>query len=260
MTASLLRSVLLAAAAALAAGPAAPAPDWPPVHQLRADGDHAPRFAPLIARVAGKPTVRSVVGPTDTPLPLELVNFLLDRPALAAFIVARRGIAPYRVEMLDARRSTVDDGEGASGVIDMVSRAETVRLYYGEGRHDGRLLPALRAAAVVDLTLEPLLGADCRPVTRTSLRVYVRLRSRVMSGLVKTFRPLLKDAVVRKFGKAFLVADQVGRLMQRDPEGVAQDALAFGALSEQERADLARMMAALAAPPRCPDRPAGEFH
>jgi hypothetical protein len=254
------------AAAALAlwavAAPVAAADDWPPPHRLKPDADSALEYGPLVKRVAEKYTVRSVVGPTDTPLPLELANFLLDRPDLAAFIVKRRGIAPYRIEMTGPRRSTVDDGDGTSGVVNLVSRQETERLYYGEGEHNSRVFPTLRAASVISLALEPLQGADCRPFTRTSFRVYVRMRSRVVSGLVKALRPFLRETIIRKFSKAFLVADQVGRLMARDPAGVAADAKAFGALSPADRDALDAMMARLAAPPVCPKRQGarGEFH
>ncbi|MDX6769687.1 MAG: hypothetical protein SF051_09160 [Elusimicrobiota bacterium] len=257
-------SLLLAAAVSCAplAARAGEPEEWPPPHQLKPDAESSLAFSALVRRVVERPTVRSLVGPSETPLPLDLANFLLDRPDLAAYIVKKRGIAPYRIEMLGPRRSSADDGDGTSGIVNLVSREETARLYYGEGAHNGALFPTLRANAVIALTLEPRQGPDCRRYTRTSFRVYVRLKSRVVSGLVKLLRPFVRDTVVRKFTKAFLVADQVGRLMQQDPAGVSEDALAYGGLSAADRASLAALLAGLARPPACPKRSGapGEFH
>lgn len=242
------RARLSGAAALLAAG-------------LARAAEPGPEFASRVERVVDGYTVRSTVGPSDTPLPPELADFLLDRPDLAAFIVRRRGIAPYRVEMLGPRRSSADDGDGTVGVIDLVVREPGRRLYYGEGEHRARLFPRVRAAAVIDMTLEPRVGPDCRPYTRTSFLVSVRMKSRFVSGVVKTLRPFLQETVIRKFSKAFLVADEVGRLMARDPAGVAEDVRAYGSLDEADRARLSELMAALTRPARCPERAGspGEF-
>lgn len=245
---------LSSAAALLAAGLASPAAaqDWPASFRVRPDAEAAPESASLVSRVAEGYTVRSLAGPSESSLSPELARFLLDRPDLAAFIVARRGIAPYRVERISPRRWRVDDGDRTSGVVDLVSRDVTERIYYADGEHDARLFPTLRASAVVAMTLEPRQDPDCRLHARIGFRVYVRTRSRVVGGLLKALRPFLQTTVARKFDKAFAVADELGRLMARDPDGVAGDARAFGGLSGAEHAELARLTAALSRPPSCP--------
>lgn len=202
-------------------------------------------LAESVRRTVDGRTVQATMGPSETPLPLELSNFLLDRPDLSAFIVARRGIAPYRVELLEPRRSRVDDGEGVSGEITLVESSATRRLYYGEGIHRAALFPDIRATAVIVMDLRAGVDAAGRPTTTTTFSVWVRMRSRFVAGVVKTLRPFLRETVVRKFSKAFFVADQVGRLMVQDPGSVLADADAFPALAPGDRAALVEMMSRL---------------
>ncbi len=199
-------------------------------------------------RVEADCTVSERVGPSDVPLPLDLSNALLDHPDLAAFIVRRRKIAPYRIQMLGPRRSLADDGDGTSGVVDLVERGERRRLYYGEGEHRSRLWPVIRAEAVISMELDEHALPDGREATRTSFVVCVRMRSRFVSGVVKILRPFIRRTVIGKFTKAFLVADRVGRLMAADPVGVAADIAAFGGLPPEARDFFRRGLARLKPP------------
>jgi len=199
-------------------------------------------YADAVQKTVGDRTVHAELGPVETPLAPALSNFLLDHPDLSAFIVNR-----------GPRRSLADDGDGTSGLVNLLERTETRRLYYGEGVHRSRVFPDVRATAVIIMRLRPAVGPDSRPATITSFEVYVRMRSRFVSRVVKTLRPFLQRTVIGKFSKAFLVADQVGRLIARDPAAVAADAKAFPGIADEDLADLLRLSAALG-PPRSSPR------
>lgn len=207
------------------------------------DADQEEPFTPAeysaaIARTMSGFTVRATLGPTETPLPLAVSNFLLDHPDMSAFIVNRRKIAPYRIDMLGPRRSLADDGDGTRGVVNLIAETERHRLYYGEGVHRSRFLPDIHASAVISMDLSETVGDDGRPRTVTTFRVWVRLKNRFVSGLVKTLRPFLQGTVVGKFSKAFLVADSVGRLMAAQPAAVEADIRAFPGLFVEERSEI----------------------
>lgn len=206
-------------------------------------------YAEAVQGVISSCTVSAILGPRETPLPLAASNFLLDHPDLSAFIVNRRGIAPYRIEMLGPRRSLADDGDGTRGIVTLVEATRQHRLYYGEGVHSSRFFPDIRATAVIAMELSEKAGADGKPVTVTTFLVWVKLRSRFVSRVVKALRPFLQGTVVRKFSKAFAVADQVGRLMAKDPAKVAEDVRQFPSLLVEDRAALLAIMAGLSAPP-----------
>lgn len=253
MTTRPLRSALsapaaLVAAALLAASARAAKPEPP------ADPFTPAEYALAVQRTVADFTVHAELGPAETPLPLALSNFLLDHPDLSAFIVNREKIAPYRIEMRGPRRTLADDGDGTAGIVNLLERTDTRRLYYGEGVHKSFLFPDIRASAVILMRLREAPGADARPQTVTTFEVFVRMRSRFVSRLVKTLRPFLQKTVIGKFSKAFFVADQVGRLLARDPEAVAADARAFPTLFDEDRAALLTMIDRLKTPP--PSAPA----
>jgi hypothetical protein len=194
-------------------------------------------------------SVTSRVGPTTTPLPLELSNFLLDRPDLAAFLVRRRKIAPYRIAMRAPRESSADDGAGTRGVITLVERTDTHRVYYGEGVHHSRVFPDIKAEAVIVMDLAETASPACGPRTESAFTVSVRLNSRLVSALVKTLRPFVRRTIVAKFEKASAVAYKLGVLMAEDPESFVRDAAEFPGLSAEDLAVLKRLLMSLKAPP-----------
>lgn len=241
----------IAVLAALAFALPAPLRAAPPSDFEASDEPFTPaEFAAEVRRTTSNCTVSELVGPSDVPLPLDLSNALLDNPDLSAFIVRRRRIAPYRIEMQGPRRSLADDGEGTSGVVSLLSRTDTHRLYYGEGEHRSGYWPTIRASAVIAMDLEERASADGRPATRTSFLVCVRMRNVFVAGMVKVLRPFLKKTVIGKFTKAFFVADRVGRLMAQDPDGVGADIAAFPILSDEDLAQFRARVRRLKAEPR----------
>ncbi len=205
-------------------------------------------FASAVRETVEGRTVHATVGPAETPLSLELSDFLLDHPDLSAFIVNRRKIAPYRIVMQGPRRSLADDGEGTVGVVSLITATDRRRLYYGEGIHRSLMFPDIHATAVIVMELKEKRDADGRPVTVTTFDVFVRMRSRFVAGLIKTLRPFLQRTVIGKFSKAFFVADKVGRLIAQDPDAVVRDADAFPVLFDEDRAALRRMIGVLKPP------------
>lgn len=215
------------------------------------------RYADRMRAVTTGATVRSSLGPTDTPLTLALSNFLLDHPDFSARIVRERGIAPYRIEMRGPRRTLADDGDGTTGLVTLVAVDGNDRVYYGEGEHRSLLFPAIRASAVIALRLEPVTGADCRQHVKTTFDVSVRLHSRFVAGVVKTLRPFLQRTIIRKFSNAFMVADQVGHMMAKTPAALADDIRSAPELDRATRQEAIRLLTHMGDPvPPC--RPAGQ--
>jgi len=188
------------------------------------------------------PSIVSPLGPVDTPLPLDLANFLLDHPDIAAYVVHRHRIAPYRVTMKSPTESYADDGAGTKGIIALLKRDERERTYFGDGVHDSKHLPPIHATAVVVMKIDEPNTADCRPSVRSSFKVYVKLRSKVLSAAAKTVRVFVRKKVAQIFAKAFLAADKVGQLIAQDPEGLMKEIGDYPSIGEKDRAEFVRLM------------------
>lgn len=202
------------------------------------------------ARVRPVMTERSVyqrVGPIETPLPQELADFLLDHPDLAATIVREHGIAPYRITMRGPRQSWADDGDGTVALVTEVAREEGKRVYYCDGTHRSRIFPDIKAEAVIVMEMRPVPRPGCSARVRSTFDVYVKLRNPVLSRMANVL-PFVRRTIVRKFSKAVLTADEVGRLLARTPQAVVWDVEDFG-LPEAEEKRALRLIGSLTAEP-----------
>ncbi len=192
------------------------------------------------------------VGPIETPLPREMADFLLDHPDLAATIVREHGIAPYRIEMRGPRQSWADDGDGTVGLITEVSNGAGRRVYYGDGTHRSRYFPDIRAEAVIVMEMRAVPRPGCSDRVRSTFEVYVKLRNPILAKMVSLL-PFVQRTVARKFSKAFLVADQVGRLLAKTPQAVVWDVKDYGLPEAEENRALALIGALTSEPLSCRD-------
>jgi hypothetical protein len=210
----------------------------------------AANYAALVAQTTAAYTVSAQVGPIETPLAPDWARFLLDRLDLAASIARARRIAPYEITRTAPGTYLADDHDGTKAVLAVVEAGERSRVFYAEGTQKFRMLPSVRAAAVILMSQEPVDQPGCPGHVRTTFTVYARLRSRLLGAVVKALRPLLRDAIARKFSRAFLVAHKVGLLLAEDPAPVAAELLRSPLLSPPERAAAERLAASLKPQPR----------
>lgn len=196
-------------------------------------------------------SVRSHFGPIETALPMSLADFLLDRPDLTADVARRDKLAPYRISRRASGQYRADDGAGTRGLVTLVRRSETERLYFAQGTHSSRGFPAIRADAVVILRLRPVEDNGCQRAVDSTFDVYVKLRSPVLSGMAKVLGPFVRRLVESKFRKLVAVADRLAALAARDPEGFARQAGSSPGLGPGDAARLRALLGGLA-PGSCP--------
>lgn len=202
-------------------------------------------YAEPVARAMAKPTVHYVVGPIESPLPMDVAQFLLDHPDLSAWIVRRHRIAPYIIEMKGPNHSWADDRDGTTGFIDLADKRPNGRVYYTEGTHVSGIFPDIHAAAVILMDIRSAPRPGCPERIATSFEVYLRMRSAFLSAMVKILRPFIRGILIRKFSKAFSSAEQVGILLAKDPDAVRQEILDYPGLSMDDRAVAQRLLGPL---------------
>ena len=219
---------------------------------LAAGARAEPDYAALVAQTTAAYTVTAVVGPLETPLAPEWAGFLLDHLDLTSALVRARGLGPYEIAAAGPGRFAADDHDGTKALVTLVRSLPGSRLYYAEGTHAMKVFPKVRVAAAVFLEQRPVDAPGCPGHVRTTFTVYARLRSRLLSAMVKALRPLLRDAIVRKLSRAFLVAHKLGVLLAQDPGPVAKDILASPLLSPAGRGAAAKLILPLRPqPPAC---------
>jgi hypothetical protein len=207
-----------------------------PVGQLTED------WACRLKSVVDHYTTANRVGPLKTAMDQEMYLHLLDRPPLAAALINRLDLADYKAEARGPDRWWGDDGEGAEGIVHLVHRDATTRIYYLEGTHRSRLLPNLRGKAVVFLRMVAVKGADGLEAMESTMVAYAMLENRILSGLASLLRPLIGATATRKLAKGVEVVNRLGLEMRHHPDRVLFEASDPPPLADE---DVAFLKAAL---------------
>lgn len=215
-----------------------------PVEKLEDD-----RACPLKA-VIDNYTTANKLGPLRTPLPEGPYTDLLDRPGLAAALVNRLGYAPYQASTRGPQQYWGNDGEGMEGLIELVYRDRTSRIYILDGSYVGTWLPRITGRAVVLVRMNPIKESDGSEAMDTTLVCYTRLNNRVLSGVVSLLRPLIGSNVTKRLMRVAEAANRLSQEMKKSPDRVLEKALATPPLPEEDIALLKRMLAELHEPGR----------
>jgi hypothetical protein len=214
----------------------------------KVDPDWACRLQPIISHY----TTANKLGPLRTPLPEAVYLYFLDHPPMAAALINRLGIAPYKSEMRGAGRFWGNDGEGASGIVELVYQDRTSRVYYLEGSHDSRFLPRITGKAVVLLRMNQVTESNGTEAMDSTLVSYSRLDNRLLSGIVSLFRPLAGNAETRKLAKGVNTVNRLSQVMRQQPDRVVSEATKSPGLPSDEVAFLKHALVNLSHPSGAP--------
>ena len=169
-------------------------------------------------------TTANKIGPIQTSLSEPVYLYLLERPPLAAALINRLDLGLYKSEARGPGRFWGNDGEGTSGIVELVYQDHANRIYYVEGSHDSTLLPHVTGKAVVFVRMNPVKDRQGHDAVETTLVAYTKLDSRVLAGLVSLIRPLVSSTVARKLNKGVDLVDRLGREMRQHPDRVLFEA------------------------------------
>ena len=203
----------------------------------------------MIATVVNDYTTSGLVGPVQTPIAQDFFTYLLDHPVLLGALVERLGLGHYRFALKGEGRYWVDDGDGTQGMLTVVYRDPSVRIYHLDGYHEGSVFPMVKAKAVVFMGMVPVTAPDGHPSVESRLVAYTKLTDTVLAALVRLLRPLVGGAVTRKLSRGFDVTYQLGALIAQDPQRVAREATGLDGIDEADRKALATLLQAVPPPP-----------
>jgi hypothetical protein len=210
----------------------------------KVDPDWACRMQPIISHY----TTVNKLGPLRTPLPEAVYLYFLDHPPMAAALINRLNLGLYRAEMRGPGRYGGNDGEGASGIVELVYQDRTSRVYYLEGSHESRFLPRTTGKAVVLLRMNQVTGSNGVEAVDSTLVFYTRLDNRLLSEIVSLFRPFVGSAVTRKLAKGVDTVNRLSQVMRQQPDRVVSEATKSPALPSDEVAFLKHALENLSHP------------
>lgn len=196
------------------------------------------RWVCPLQAIIGDYTTANKIGPIQTPLSEPVYLYLLDRPPMAAALINRLDLGLYKSEARGPGRFWGNDGEGTSGIVELVYQDRANRIYYVEGSHHGALLPHVTGKAVVFVRMHPMKDRQGQDTVETTLVAYAKLDNRVLAGLVSLIRPLVGSTVARKLTKGIDVVNRLGHEMRQHPDRVLFEAIDPPPLPDDEVAFL----------------------
>jgi hypothetical protein len=197
-----------------------------------------PSWACRLQAIISNYTTSNAVGPIRAALSESMYEYLLDRPPLAAALINRLDLGLHKSEARGQGRFWGSDGEGTEGIVQLVHKDSTSRIYYIEGSHDSRLLPHITGKAVVFLKINTVREANGIEAMDSTMVAYTRLDNRILSGLVSLLRPLIGGTVTGKLRKGVETVNRLGQVMRQHPERVLFEAMDPPALPDDQVAFL----------------------
>lgn len=199
-----------------------------------------------LAGVVNDYTTHRILPALQTPIQKSVYDFILDHPVLAATLARRLELASYRVARVGPNAFQGDDGRGTEGLVELLYRDPTQRVYHMQGSHRGKIFPAITGEAIVLLTYRAGIGGDGREHVETRITTYSRLDNPILATVVRALQPILRHLVNEKVAEGFWAAHKLGELMAAEPERVYREA---EALPEADKSDV-EALKALLKPPR----------
>lgn len=197
-----------------------------------------PAWACRLQSIIGEHAVVSTVGPIRAALSESMYHYLLDHPPVTTALVDRLELGLYQSEERGPDRFWGNDGEGTEGIVQLVYKDRTARLYYLEGSHNSWLLPPVTGKAVVFLSMNAVTESNGTESMDSTVVSYAKLDNPILSSLVSWLRTLIGGVVTGKLQKGMETVDRLGQVMRRDPERVLFEAINSRALSDRDVAFL----------------------
>ncbi|MBY0246836.1 MAG: hypothetical protein K2Q17_04125 [Nitrospiraceae bacterium] len=193
-----------------------------------------PEWICLLQPIIDNYTTVTTVGPVRAAMSESMYHYLLDHPPVATLLIGRLELGLYKSEERGPDRFWGSDGEGTQGIVQLVYKDRTARLYYLEGSHNSRVLPDVTGKAVVLFRMKPVVEPNGAEAMDSTVVSYTKLDNRILSGLVSLMRPLIGGVVTGKLRKGAETVNRLGLVMRQHPERVLSQAMDLPALSDRD--------------------------
>ncbi|MBI4577818.1 MAG: hypothetical protein HY722_16275 [Planctomycetes bacterium] len=175
-----------------------------------------PRRSRQVRRVVSRPTVWAPTRHEQVRSDLETYDYLLDRLDLTAAILRALGTDDYDIQREDGGAYRIDDLDGAMARMSLVYREREKRVYYGRGKIEGDLLPAVTGSGVILVEFHP----EEDGLLDTSAHIWFRADLVPLHLLARPLAPLLHGQIERRIERFIDAAKTVTERVHADPAAV----------------------------------------
>ena len=195
-------------------------------------GELSARDAEEVRNVVKHRTIRRSLTEVEFVGTSQVYAFLLERLPFAAAGIRALGVQNYRVEDNGDGTFTADDGAGATGVFRLVYEEPGKKIYYAEGRYDGKVIKVKgKAVAVVEFVELP----DKKMKNWVSF--HFRFDSVIVGTVVKVISCVIGPLVDSKIQYFLDAAQNLCKAIVENPEVTYTTLRRAGGINAEELAE-----------------------
>jgi len=149
----------------------------------------------------------------------DILEYLLNHLAFTTQVTQALRLARLRV-WPTAEGLMLDEGWGTTGRLWVVYAGEGTRVIYTRGQHQMALLPSIHGEVLLIIDYHYVPGAQGRDLVKTAVAGFVKLDSRILSGVLKLGSAIAQKKADREARGIVKLFAKVSRAVEEDPAGV----------------------------------------
>jgi hypothetical protein len=149
----------------------------------------------------------------------DVFEYLLNHLAFTTHVTQALRFARLRI-WPTAEGLMIDEGWGTTGRLWVVSAADGTRVLYTRGQHQMTLLPSIHGEMLLIIDYHYVPGAQGRDLVKTAVAGFVKLDSRILSGVLKLGSAIAQKKADREARGIVKLFAKVSRAVEEDPAGV----------------------------------------
>jgi len=179
-------------------------PDIPVAERSRLAGVAA--GAAIATRVDGEPFLAR----------RDVFEYLLNHLAFTTHVTQALRFARLRI-WPTAEGLMLDEGWGTTGRLWVVYATDGTRVIYTRGQHNMALLPAIHGEVLLIIDYQYVPGAPGRVLVKSVVASFVKLDSRILSGVLKLGSAVAQKTADREARGIVKLFAKVSRAIEEDP-------------------------------------------
>ena len=149
----------------------------------------------------------------------DIFEYLLNHLAFTTHVTQALRITRLRI-WPTAEGLFFDEGWGTTGRLWVAYAAEGTRVIYTRGQHNMTLLPAIHGEVLLIIDYQYVPGAPGRVLVKSVVASFVKLDSRILSGVLKLGSAVAQKSADREARGIVKLFAKVSRAIEEDPARV----------------------------------------